>query len=648
MENGSTSQDVDGRRHQWNLAFNARLLSARDVPEAMAQPVAAMRQDVACFSALLQGCKAALEAEQLPITSELMLLKRLIHRNRSQHGNSMHLRRLIQLRIAAERVSSSGLSTLINCAEAATHEDTAGGSVRGNTMPSRQLLDLLLARLVASAVLSQRAHRAARLAFRANEELIRHALFMPLAVTCLALSARLLRLTARYREALAESHLRLFAVIARAPINPQSAVHAPAAELMADMLAQAQLPRAMCSSNFEGQVACLRQLLGDTVEARDGDASASHDEDAAVTLGSGERIDTRAQSQSQSLSHSAETPAAGKATEEAPPGQADSSGAGGLAGLAHGEGRGKASAAVPRASDEEEDEGVSMQDLGVRVGGAPLPSQSSKLRPERDKVVGMVQVARVGAKASKTPKNNLAPHPAGARDKSAPSAPIPAAVSEVASSHSLDRKKKKKQKATLAEGKRGLSGSGAAALAALAAVAPPRASLDKVSAASIESKEVKKKSNAKEHVSVRPGAPAAGGWGKRGIRGDGLKGEGGKVGVREEGGRTSNTLMNMLLPSSAADGTDWDLWSGVQGAKRKRRDEDEAGEELGVGARSKEKKRVINQSGDEGKAAVKSHLAVGSAGPRDPMKKNSKEQKRVPKSASGIFSDLLPHGGWGD
>ena len=38
--------------------------------------------------------------------SELMLLKRLIYRKRSQHGNSMHLCRLIQLRFAAERVWS--------------------------------------------------------------------------------------------------------------------------------------------------------------------------------------------------------------------------------------------------------------------------------------------------------------------------------------------------------------------------------------------------------------------------------------------------------------------------------------------------------------------------------------------------------------
>jgi hypothetical protein len=35
-----------------------------------------------------------------------MLLKRLIYRKRSQHGNSMHLCRLIQLRFAAERVWS--------------------------------------------------------------------------------------------------------------------------------------------------------------------------------------------------------------------------------------------------------------------------------------------------------------------------------------------------------------------------------------------------------------------------------------------------------------------------------------------------------------------------------------------------------------
>jgi len=290
---------------------------------------------------------------------------------------------------------------------------------------------------------------------------------------------------------------------------------------------------------------------------------------------------------------------------------------------------------------------VSMQDLGVLLGGAPLPSQSSKLRPEKDNVVGMSEVARVGAKASKIPKNIPSPHPAGTRDKSAPSAPIPAAVSEVASSRSLDGKKKKKQKTKLAEGKKGLSGSGAAALAALAAVAPPRASLDKVSAAKIESKEVKKNSEAKEHLSVRPGAPAAGGGGKRGISGDWPKRGVGKVGVREVVER-SNKLMNMLLPSSAADGTDWDLWSGFQGAKRKRRDEDEAGEELGGGAR-KETKRVPSSGaapGDEGKAAVKSHLAVGSVGPRDSMK-NSKEQERVPRSASGIFSDLLPKGGWG-
>ena len=647
-----------------DLAFNARLLSAGDLPEGMAAPVAAMREDAVCFAAVLQGCKAALEAEQHPISSELVLLKRIVHRNKSQHCNSMHLRRLIQLRIAAERVLASGLGTIIAFAEAATHEDPAGGSVRGNTVPSRQLLDLLLARLVAAAVLSQRANRAARLAFRANEELLRHALFMPLGVTCLALSARVLRQTVRYREALAECHLRLSAVRARAPVNQKSAVIAPAAELMANMLAQAQvqLPNAVCSPDFEGQVACLRQLLGETVE--DGDASL--DEDSASSLGM-EGLDNAAPS--------AATPAVADAADAA----ARQVGSRGTGGGAKGDDRGKAGAAAPRGSDDGEDEGVNVQDLGVRVGDSPLPGQSSRERPEeRD-------VARMGAKASKAktlaPKLHPAPHPANASDSNAVSArSLPASAAD-ASSQAMDvKKKKKKLKGKLTDGK-GLSGSGAAALAALAAVSPPVTSVDTVSVGREQAK--KKKSESLDRGSARlAGASPASALGEKGGSSHGRKGREGNP-----------AMMSMLMPSSAADdAADWDLWSGVKGAKRKRRDEGAASEAQGREVRQKKgatratgaapgersKDRGLGTSSATGPAlstsltasspcqtsacssrpATNPPIAAGSAASRDQKKKkkisnanvtSSKERGAAPKSASGIFSDLFPRsGGWGD
>jgi hypothetical protein len=160
----------------WDLAFNTRLdTSDFSLPTWAVQPLAAPREDVTSFSAILAGCSSALERQLAPLKDELVLLKRLLHRNKSQHRNSIHLRRLRQLRVSCERLDSSGLRQLLDGAQAATHVDCEGGSIRGNTLPSRQLVDLLLARLVTAGVLAHRAHRAASLAFGASEELICHA-----------------------------------------------------------------------------------------------------------------------------------------------------------------------------------------------------------------------------------------------------------------------------------------------------------------------------------------------------------------------------------------------------------------------------------------------------------------------------------------
>ena len=255
MEVVNSEERALSMERNWHLAFNLLLTSADDLPRWMLQPAASLHKDVACFKAVMEGCTAALDAQQQPMLSELLLLKRIIHRNKSQHRNSMHLRTFLQLRLACERLHASGLTLLFATAKAATHEDSHGGSVCGNTMASRELLELLLARHLTAAVLSQRAKRAACLAFRANEQLIQHALFMPLAVTGLSLSARFIHLTTTYAAALAESYLRLSAMRARAPMGACHALEGgagsntfPAAHSLLECMLVNTQPHATCPS----------------------------------------------------------------------------------------------------------------------------------------------------------------------------------------------------------------------------------------------------------------------------------------------------------------------------------------------------------------------------------------------------------------
>ena len=434
----------------WHLAFNAPLMSASDMPSSALQPMTAPREDVAVFQGLLQSCNVALAALEQPIRNELMLLKRLIHRNKSQHRASVHMHRLRQLRLACERLLGSGLGTLRDAAEAVTHYDP--GMSSGYTMPSRELLDLLLARLVSSAVLCQRASRGARLAFRASEELVRHALFMPLAITCLSLSARLLALTTKYERALAEGHLRLVSLLVRAPINPQSvssSLSGPA--LIQPMLALRHSGAEICPSDFAGQVASLQKLLGENTR---------HEEDLMIRL-----------------EHVAGDCLTAGGPEEGKLGCSKAAALGSEDGVtgAHGDAdeqqqgpRKSVTAARQVAADAlavvgDDDVGVSVQDLGVCVqnslsaaGGKgwtkPKPRENVKMRQKG----GKHEIIRTHFAGDVGPASTAPATHAGSKD----------AVAE--------KKKKTKTKKT-GDAKRALGngGSGAAALAALAKLAQP-------------------------------------------------------------------------------------------------------------------------------------------------------------------------------
>ena len=440
----------------WHLSFNAPIMNASDIPSSALQPMVAPREDVAVFQGLLQSCNVALAALEQPIRNELMLLKRLIHRNKSQHRASVHMHRLRQLRLACERLLGSGLGTLRDAAEAATHYDP--GMSSGYTMPSRELLDLLLARLVSSAVLCQRASRGARLAFRASEELVRHALFMPLAITCLSLSARLLALTTKYEGALAEGHLRLVSLLARAPINPQSvscSLSGPA--LIQPMLARRLSCAEICPSDFAGQVAWIQKLLGENTR---------HEQDLMMRL-------EHAAADCLTASGRQEGKLGSTGRQEGKLGCCKATASGsedvGVTG-AHGDAdeqqqgpRKSVTAARQVAADAlavvgDDDVGVSVQDLGVCVENS-LPAAGGKgwTKPKpREKV----KMRQKGGKHER-----VGTHFAG---EAGPASTAPA-THEGRKDAVAERKKKTKKKGD----EKRAGGSGAAALAALAKLAQP-------------------------------------------------------------------------------------------------------------------------------------------------------------------------------
>ena len=646
---------------QWHLAFNVRLSSADDLPTSAVRAMSAPLEDVVCFAAVMKGCTMALEEQQQPMSSELLLLKRLIHRNKSQHRNSMHLRSLVQLRVACERLAASGLTTIFKVASSVTHDDPAGGSMRGNTMPSRELVDLLISRFVAAAVLSHRAMRAARLVFCANEELVRHTLFAPLAVTCMSLSARILHLATKLREALEESHLRFSALRARAPVNPQSGADAlPGPALMAAMLQKAQSLETV-PSDFDGQVSCLLRLSGDCADSLLFSASKSPDTAPHGAKGVHGSVAQPAK-------------AAEMAASEVAAGR---SGGGGVLRKASGmsvEGAGALGAAAEACGGAAEDEGVSvMMDLGIPLEEKQSTLPASKQKQGSKKSKGKADnVAREAATTMGSLAAAVEPATKGAAAtiKSLATATCASGDGRVCASAAADAGaaapvsvKKKKKNTKLREGKLGLGGSGAAALAALADCSRVRGAAPSVVPPSSSS-------------SSASGAPPSAGAGKVSrTHGSGADDGGGA----SRGGKGA-ALMQLLMPAPAMtdDAPGWSVkkprdqfaasGGAVQekpkkrklaelegrGGKQRREAQDEehtwrgdapgkkaagmeGGRREGNATGGSQPKGALGGRGGGGGAAVTSAPARGKV-------LGTKEKK----GSKGIFADLFPKGGWGD
>jgi hypothetical protein len=574
---GDAAENVVGCA--WHAMFNARLTSTSDLPPSVLKPRPSTREDVTCFQAVMTGCRTALEAETEPMRNELLLLKRLIHRNKSQHRSSLHMRCLFQLRVACERLDAVGLTLLLDSAQAATQEHDGSGTFPGrNTMPSRELLDLVLARLVTAAVLCQRAERAAGCTLRCFKELIRHALFMPFAITCLSLAARLRSLVQQHRAALSESHMRLSTMRGRAPIDPESSVDSHdtrhyAPRVLCDLLAQPAGPNAAaapatCRADFEGLVERLQQVLGEV----GGEDALAFEGAVGAAGGAGEG----AVSQGARRVEAAAGAGVGAARE-----RVDGSG---LGGKGEGQGRGGVVGREGHGSGDDEDEGVSVLEMldrttaarGAGGGGARDGAKPKTLHPKQDPKPK--QSLKPKPKLTLTPGHGSSAQETKTAQQSGDASPAPRTATSSALSAqgeaggrsrvdgggtggmgtSLEGKKKKKKKsAPVGMVKTGGSSAGAAALAALGKLAvcggghstpaPPRSEGAKPGAAV-----------------VKPSGIGVGLGGVRDERGtsEGLKGksevqckrgEKGKVGDKVKG----KSLAQMLMPSM--DASDWDL-----------------------------------------------------------------------------------------
>ena len=235
-----------------DAAFNAAL---DNVPAPLATPLPCPSSDAAAVANVAGSCLSlSLEAWRA-LDDEALLLQRILYRARSQHRNSVHFRCAQRLATATSRVKRAGLSTILSSISASAPPATAASGAAAHAAP-REAVELATCRCVATAALCHRGERVSLALFHACELLCAKALFMPLAVTLLAIAARVRALLVAIRHAAAEAHLRLAVVRDRAPPLPSSA----------DAAAGAAGRVLICWSKqraFDQQLAELQRLTGD-------------------------------------------------------------------------------------------------------------------------------------------------------------------------------------------------------------------------------------------------------------------------------------------------------------------------------------------------------------------------------------------------
>eukprot|EP00960_Hanusia_phi_P050274 760121-Hanusia_phi.AAC.3 len=239
----------------WHTFFNEK---SGDFAASFAEPVGADESSACCVKSVLEGCLALFEEAFKRLEDELVLLRRIIYRHKSQMRNSVHLRNLSQMRTACERLMSGGLQQILN---------RAIGIVSLNSpckSPSAELIELMMAKMVCNGILSLRLVMRAEMSFLSCEELIKNALFMPFAITCYAISARIRYLAKDIRSLhdetsnsnLVECHLRLGVLTNRVRNHPKFSGK-PVNEVM----------QALCGmpwpSKYDEQLDVLLELLNE-------------------------------------------------------------------------------------------------------------------------------------------------------------------------------------------------------------------------------------------------------------------------------------------------------------------------------------------------------------------------------------------------
>lgn len=169
----------------WFPIFNAVVDMEDALQHPVFQPQGADLSSASTVYSILGSCDALLLGNSSLWEDEAVLIGRIIHRSKSQHRGCSYLRYLMQLKRLFRRYEQVGLRTALSAARKGTI--CTGVSM---TTPSRQHLDLLLARVVSSGVLCKRGMRLARVLFAAFEAQVVRTFFMPLALTCMAVAGR--------------------------------------------------------------------------------------------------------------------------------------------------------------------------------------------------------------------------------------------------------------------------------------------------------------------------------------------------------------------------------------------------------------------------------------------------------------------------
>jgi hypothetical protein len=125
------------------------------------------KSDLSCASTIsnvLGSCDTLLNETNDLWIEEGILVGRIVHRSKSQHRGSSYLKYLMQLKRMFRRFDQTGLARILAIAMNST---VCEGAVI--TAPSRQSMDLLLARMVSCGVLCRRGIRLVRVLYEAFE-----------------------------------------------------------------------------------------------------------------------------------------------------------------------------------------------------------------------------------------------------------------------------------------------------------------------------------------------------------------------------------------------------------------------------------------------------------------------------------------------